>query len=116
MFVAFIPTGTGAIMMRSLLLLVLALGLVPGARCRPSAPPEPGDSIVVAGVIEDGVECRILHASDGRRYALAGGTGRFVVGDTVCVRGTIAGVSFCMAGDAVISVAAVTTPDSCAIR
>jgi hypothetical protein len=100
-------------MTRSTVLLVLLLALTLGSRCRPSAPPEPGATIAVSGRIESGVECPMLNARDGRRYALAGPLGRFGIGDDVCVRGTIAEVSYCMAGDAVIAVSVVSPPDSC---
>jgi len=73
----------------------------------------PGRTITVRGELAAGVECPMLVARDGRRYSVGGDLGRFKIGDRVCVKGTIAEVSFCMAGEATITIEAIGPEDSC---
>ena len=83
--------------------------------CKPDLPArlEPGQVVTLRGEIVAGVECPMLLAASGRRFSLAGNLGRFQPGDRVCVQGTIAGFSICMAGEATISMNAIAPEDSC---
>jgi hypothetical protein len=86
------------------------------AGCRDEVPTkfEPGQTVTVRGTVQAGVECPML-ALEGtdRRVSLAGSLDRFAVGDRVCVRGTVAGMSICMAGEATVEVIAIAHADSC---
>ena len=73
----------------------------------------PGQSFTTRGELVAGVECPMIVTSDGHRYSIAGDLGRFAAGDQVCVRGTIAEVSFCMAGEATIALEQIAPADSC---
>ena len=83
--------------------------------CKGSLPAklEPGTTVSVRGEIAAGVECPILIAMPDRRFSLSGDLGRFKAGDRVCVRGTIASMSMCMAGEATIAITAIAPEDSC---
>jgi hypothetical protein len=85
------------------------------AGCRDDVPTkfEPGQTVTVRGTVEAGVECPALRIAPDRRVSLAGSLGRFAVGDRVCVRGTVAGMSICMAGEATVEVNAIAHADSC---
>ena len=83
--------------------------------CREDLPVklEPGQTVAVRGEIIAGAECPILVVKPERRLSLSGDLGRFKVGDRVCVHGTVAQMSMCMAGEATIAVAAIAPEDSC---
>ncbi|MFQ5817272.1 MAG: DUF5818 domain-containing protein [Terriglobia bacterium] len=64
-----------------------------------SSQPAPGKTVTVKGrLTHEGVECPALRSTDGALYTLVGDLKGFKVGDTVCVSGTVAEVSFCMQG------------------
>lgn len=83
--------------------------------CREALPSKlsPGQSVAVTGELVAGVECPLIVISGGRRLSLAGDVGRFRPGDRVCVKGRVAEMSFCMAGEATISVELIAPADSC---
>jgi hypothetical protein len=96
------------------------------AGCREDEPAKlvPGETVTLRGEIAAGAECPMLVVTHelrvatrvvapGRRFALGGDLGRFQVGDRVCVRGTVAAMSFCMAGEATIAIVAIAPEDSC---
>jgi hypothetical protein len=95
------------------LLLLLVAGIAGG--CREDLPTKlgPGQAVSLSGEIAAGVECPMLVAAAGRRFSLAGDLGRFKPGDRVCVKGKVAEMSFCMAGEATIAVEAIGPEDSC---
>ena len=99
---------------RAIVVLVSAVALM---SCRPegsdSAALEPGKVVAMRGTLGAGTECPTLTVEGGRMFSLAGDLGRFQAGDQVCVRGTIAEMSICMAGEATISVTSVAAADSC---
>src|SRR5690348_1777362 len=64
----------------------------------------PGQVVAFSGQLAAGAECAMIVADHDRRFSLAGDLGRFKPGDRVCVRGTVAAMSMCMAGEATISV------------
>ncbi|MGH7730858.1 MAG: DUF5818 domain-containing protein [Candidatus Eiseniibacteriota bacterium] len=101
--------------MRHLLLLVAALLAAPVVGCKNTLPTKlvPGQAITVRGELAPGAECPMLVTAEGRRFSLAGDLGRFKTGDRACVMGTVAEISFCMAGEATISIAAIGPADSC---
>ena len=72
----------------------------------------PGQSVAFRGTLGTGAECPTL-TFEGRLFSLAGDLGRFKSGDQVCLRGTIAEMSICMAGEGTINVASVAAADSC---
>ena len=84
---------------------VLATGM---AGCREGLPTKlgPGQAVDLRGEIAAGVECPML-VVDGRRFSLTGDLGPFKPGDRVCVRGTVAGVSYCMQGEATLSITSI---------
>ena len=95
----------------------IVLGGVAGilvAGCREELPAklQPGQSVTVQGEIEAGAECPMLAAKD-RRFSLAGGLGKFQIGDRVCVRGRIAQNSFCMSGEATIAITTIAAENDC---
>lgn len=85
------------------------------AGCKENLPAklEPGQTVTVRGEIGTGVECPMLVVKPQRRFSLSGDLGRFGVGDRVCVHGTVAQMSTCMAGEATIAIAAIAPEDSC---
>lgn len=96
--------------------LVLAAVLVAAlGSCKGTTPAKfaPGQAVMLEGEVGAGVECPILVLAGDRRVSLAGGLGRFVPGDRVCVRGTVAEMSMCMAGEATIEVLSIAPADSC---
>lgn len=97
------------------LVLVAALLSATTVGCRDTLPARlvPGQSVTVRGELAAGAECPMLVTAEGRRFSLAGGLGRFKPGDRACVKGTVAEASFCMAGEATISITAIAPPDSC---
>lgn len=99
----------------SRLTIVGAAFIIVAAGCRQGLPTklEPGQTVTFRGQITAGTECPMLVVQTGHRFSLSGELGRFRVGDRVCVRGTIAQVSFCMAGEATIAVTSVAPEDSC---
>lgn len=92
-----------------------ALAAAAIAGCKDTLPNKltAGQPITVRGELTAGAECPMLVTAGGRRFSLTGDLGRFQVGDRACVKGTVAEVSFCMAGEATISIAAIAPPDSC---
>lgn len=92
--------------------LVLLVTIV-GCRAELPVTLKPGQEVRTRGEIASGTECPMLVVGPGRRFSLAGELGRFRVGDRVCVHGTIAEMSMCMAGEATIAVAAIAPEDSC---
>ncbi len=95
--------------------LIAAATLALLAGCRDDVPTkfEPGQTVTVRGTVAAGTECPQLVMTGDRRVSLAGSLGRFGVGDRVCVRGTVAGMSICMAGEATLEVNAIAHADSC---
>ncbi|WP_185983494.1 LysM peptidoglycan-binding domain-containing protein [Aureimonas mangrovi] len=68
---------------------------------RPGGPGRPGnpERVSITGVISnEGVECPVIRAENGRLYSLAGGLSGFRPGDRVTVLGEIAQMSTCMQG------------------
>ena len=74
---------------------------------------KPGQRVTLRGELATGVECPMLVVSSDHRFSLSGDLGRFKAGDRVCVHGTIAAMSICMAGEATIAVTAIAPEDSC---
>jgi hypothetical protein len=100
--------------MRMLLLIGFLLAESPGG-CRRDveSPPKPGQSLAVRGTLAIGPECPEVHTASGRRYSLAGSIGTYRPGDQVCVKGTVAEMSFCMAGEATITVTSIGPANDC---
>lgn len=96
-----------------LLMLVFAFSAAPGCRQGVDPKPTPGAAIEVRGTLVAGAECPEVRTAAGKRYSLAGGTGAFKLGDEVCVRGKVAEVSFCMAGEATIAVESIAKASDC---
>jgi len=69
--------------------------------------------IVIKGELVSGAECPMVVTAEGKRYSLTGSLGAFKIGDRVCVRGTLAEVSYCMAGDATVGIEAIGPEDHC---
>jgi len=58
-----------------------------------------GKALTVKGRLTDeGVECPAMRGDDGKLYTLLGDLKGHRPGDTVCVRGRVAEISFCMQG------------------
>ncbi len=74
---------------------------------------KPGQTITIRGELVAGAECPLIVTRDDHRYSIGGDLGRFAVGDRVCVRGTIAEMSICMAGEATIALEWIAPADSC---
>jgi Protein of unknown function (DUF5818) len=100
--------------MRYLVIVVVAL-IAALAGCRENLPAklEPGATVAVRGEITAGPECPMLVVEPERRFSLSGDLGRFKIGDRVCIHGTVAEMSICMAGEATINVTAIAPEDSC---
>jgi len=93
------------------LIALLAVGvLLTAQRCDKSRPP---GTLELRGVIEPGAECPMLVTKDGRRFSLAGDLQGFKPGDDVCVSGTRAEVSYCMAGEATVAVERIVAGKEC---
>ena len=93
------------------LVALLAIGaLLTAQRCDKSRPP---GTLELRGTIEQGVECPMLKTADGRRFSLTGNLGDFGPGDEVCVTGTRAEVSYCMAGEATLAVTRIVAAKEC---
>lgn len=92
---------------------VVLAGGVAGCKQNLPAKVEPGQTVTVRGEIAAGAECPMLVARVDRRFSLSGDLGRFKAGDRVCVHGTIAQMSICMAGEATISILSIAPEDSC---
>jgi hypothetical protein len=60
-----------------------------------------------------GVECPMIEVEGGRRFALGGSLGQFKAGDRVCLKGTVAAMSICMAGEATVSITAIGPENDC---
>ena len=92
--------------------IVLAAGII---GCKGDLPAKlgPGEAVTVRGELTAGAECPLLVTKEGRRFSIAGELGRFKTGDRVCVKGTVAEASFCMAGEATLSITAIAPEDSC---
>src|SRR5262249_42164720 len=88
-------------------------GLIMG--CKQDLPGNlgPGQPVALRGAISLGTECPTLVVENDRTFSLTGDLGRFKPGDRVCVHGTVAEVSFCMAGEATIAVTSIAPEDSC---
>lgn len=97
--------------MRSMTILAGLVLAAAGCRELP-AEVRPGDMLTVRGELAAGAECPMLIVGE-RRFSLAGSTGAFKPGDRVCVKGTVAEMSFCMAGEATIAVEAIGAEDAC---
>jgi len=95
-----------------LLAVVLAVGCKQTAET-PPAKMVPGAEITLHGQLTVGAECPMIDIKDGRRFSLGGDLGQFKVGDRVCVRGTVAAMSTCMAGEATIEVKAIGPENAC---
>jgi len=74
---------------------------------------KPAGRLSVHGALTEGAECPLLVASDGKRYSLTGSLGTFHIGDRVCVHGTVAEASICMAGDATLAIESIAPEDDC---
>jgi hypothetical protein len=85
------------------------------AGCKENLPTDlnPGQTVVFRGEIAAGAECPMLVVGTNRRFSLTGDIGSFKIGDRVCVKGTIAEVSICMAGEATIAITEIGREDSC---
>jgi len=83
--------------------------------CKESLPAkvDPGQTVTMRGELGAGTECPMLIVKPERRFSLSGDLGRFKAGDRVCVHGTVAQMSFCMAGEATIDVVSIAPEDSC---
>jgi len=58
-----------------------------------------GETFCILGTVTgEGVECPAIRGADGNLYTLVGKVGELAPGETVCVCGTAAGVSYCMQG------------------
>ena len=99
-------------MRRWVVLGIACAALVIGCK-RENVTAAPGQTLTVRGQLEAGVECPMIVTSDGRRYAVGGDLGRFKVGDRVCIRGTVAEVSFCMAGEATLAIVSIGAESEC---
>lgn len=100
--------------MRTLLCAVLALGPMLAEGCKDGpAHLMPGQIVTVRGLLEPGAECPMIVTRDGHRYSLGGDLGRFTIGDRVCLKGAVAEVSTCMAGEANIAITAIGPEGSC---
>lgn len=101
--------------MRHFLPLGLALAAAFSGGCRENLPAtlSPGQVVTIRGEIAAGVECPMLVASGGRRFSLSGDLGQFKPGDRVCVKGTVAQASFCMAGEATVEIGTIGPEDAC---
>ena len=100
--------------MRRLVFAVVGLaGLV--AACKQDLPARlgPGQDVTMRGAIGIGTECPMLVVGTERTFSLTGDLGRFKPGDRVCVHGTVAAMSVCMAGEATIAVLSIAPEDSC---
>lgn|SRR5262245_48608907 len=85
------------------------------AGCRESLPAklEPGQTVTLRGELAAGTECPSLRVDPGRTFSLSGALGRFQPGDRVCVRGRVAEMSMCMAGEATLEIVSIAPADSC---
>ena len=84
--------------MRILMVLAL-LALTSAGPCGPAAPRDTTGTLTIRGRLTDeGVECPAMRDAHGVLYTLAGSIGDFHAGDSVCVRGHRAEVSYCMQG------------------
>lgn len=92
--------------------LMVALLLVAGCKTTPTSL-KPGQMVTLRGQLVAGPECPMIASSNGHRYSLGGDLGRFRVGDRVCLKGSVAEASICMAGDATISVTAIGPENAC---
>jgi hypothetical protein len=75
--------------------------------------PRPGQVVTVRGELSAGAECLMVTSSDGRRYSITGNPGNFKIGDRVCIRGKVAEMSICMAGEATVSIEAIGPENDC---
>src|SRR5262245_55831931 len=100
--------------MRGTTLGVLFVAILSGG-CKNDLPATltPGQTLTVKGEITAGTECPMLATAGGRQLSLAGNLGRFKPGDRVCIRGRVAEVSFCMAGEGTISITAIGPENEC---
>lgn len=78
------------------------------AATRPSGSPS---LLTVEGRIESGVECRVLHTPDGKRYAFNGGD-EFASGDYVRITGELADASFCQEGEGTLVIDSIESADA----
>src|SRR6185436_9244839 len=99
-------------MTRAVLALVLGV-LATGCREELPAKLAPGQAVTLKGALVEGAECPQIEVRGGRRFSLGGDLGSYKVGDRVCVRGTVAQASFCMAGEATLTVTAIGPEDRC---
>lgn len=100
--------------MRRLVMIGIVLAAAVMA-CKENLPTklEPGQTFTVRGEIGAGAECPMLLVKPERRFSLSGDLGRFKAGDRVCVHGTVAQMSICMAGEATIDITTIAPEDSC---
>ena len=84
---------------------------VPGRIMRPKAPLSAMPAKLV-GELREGVECPLIEASDGRRFALVGDLRGHPIGERVCVAGEPLAVSVCMQGPA-MRVKRIGSPADC---
>ena len=100
--------------MRRLVIVGAALALaIVGCKNNLPAKPKPGETVTYHGEIKAGAECPLLIVEPNRRFSLSGDLRGFKVGDKVCVRGTVAEMSICMAGEATIAVSAIAPENNC---
>ena len=92
--------------------LTLAALLSAGCKTTPTTL-RPGQIVTLRGQLVAGPECPMIAAENGHRYSLGGDLGAFRVGDRVCLRGSVAEASICMAGDATISVTSIGAENAC---
>lgn len=91
---------------------ILALALA-GALAAGCAHSKPSGGITIRGELVSGAECPMVVTREGRRYSVTGSTAPFKIGDRVCIRGTVAEMSICMAGEATVSIEAIGPEDDC---
>ena len=61
-------------------------------------PPASASREVLGKLTDEGIECAAMRGDDGKLYTLLGDLKGHRPGDTVCVRGRVAEISFCMQG------------------
>jgi hypothetical protein len=84
--------------------------------CKAESPPAkmaPGAEVTLRGALVAGAECPMIEITGGRRFSLGGDLGKFKVGDRVCLRGTVAAMSICMAGEATVEIKAIGPENDC---
>lgn len=81
-----------------------------GAGCAHS---RPDGRLTIRGELVSGAECPMIVANDGRRYSVTGSLGPFKIGDRVCIRGEVAEMSICMAGESTVAIESIAPEHEC---